>query len=302
MNPVFPAAIVACGLLLAAAAAPSGPDALPSQVAGVVGSGEELVLQLRQTGDTPPRLVHLGEDAIDGWTLSGLTATAATLGKDGQTRTIGLNPSGALASKAPSVPLTLVTMAGEDARLLAQAIARGVWDGQKLQPGLTLEETQRYWVLNERFSETWRAFQTNLNARAEKAGITLMGAIMRNDLLSALGPQYAPEYAALINKIDDERDRQYSATFETYGPVTLRVGSEAERQAAQAPYGTAAWTRSAPAADGSFQITLTGPNANTGVRYSMDVAANPPPLDSIPILAEVSPGSNTYTMIPQPPR
>ncbi|MDB5440415.1 MAG: hypothetical protein JWM33_2842 [Caulobacteraceae bacterium] len=296
MNPVFPASIVACGLFLAAAAAPSGPDALPSEVAGVVGSGDQLALQLRQTADTPPRLVHLGDDAIDGWTLSGLTATAATLSKDGQTRTIGLNPSGALASKAPTVAPTLVTMAGEDARLLAQAIARGVWDGEKLQPGLTLEETQRFYVLNERFSETWKAFQTDLNARAEKAGIKLMGAIMRNDLLSALGPQYAPEYAALINKMDDERDRQYATAFETYGPVTLRVGSEAERQAAQAPYGTAAWTRSAPAADGSFQMTLTAPNANTGLRYSMDLAANPPPLDSIPVMAD------TFNMIPQPPR
>ncbi|MDB5440522.1 MAG: hypothetical protein JWM33_2949 [Caulobacteraceae bacterium] len=302
MTGPIPALIMAVGLLLAAAApAPSGPDALPAQVAGVIGSGDQLSLQLRATADAPARIVHLGEAAIDGWALTGLTDTVATLAKDGQTRAIGLNPTGALASKAPAAPPSQVTIAGEDARLLAQAIARGVWDGQTLQPGLTLEETQRYWTLNERFSEKYKVFATDLEARATKAGIELSGAILRNDTLSVLGPQYAPEFAALSNKMADERDQQSAAALARYGPVTVHVASPSESAAATAPYDQAMWTQTNRAADGSYDLVMSGPTPQRNLRYSMDVAANPPPLDSIQVLATTTPGSNVFTMMPQPP-
>ncbi|MDB5437980.1 MAG: hypothetical protein JWM33_407 [Caulobacteraceae bacterium] len=297
------AGLLCAGALAAYAAEPSAPERLAAQAAGVVGSGDQLALQLKDNNQE--RTIRPGDVYADGWKLDALTPTSATLVKDGERREVGLNPTGALASKAPAAPPSQVTLAGEDARLLAAAIARNFWDGQKLQPGLTLQETQRYWTLYERFSETYKAFQIDLAARAAKAGVKLPFAFLPDDILSALGPQYAPEFAALTNKMADERDGGSAAAFARYGPVTVHVASPAQAAAATAPYGQAAWTQGSQAADGSFDMTMTAPVAGAGglgQRYSMDLAANPPPLDSIQVMVATTDvnGHETWNLGPQP--
>ncbi|MDB5438657.1 MAG: hypothetical protein JWM33_1084 [Caulobacteraceae bacterium] len=100
------------GALAAYAAEPGAPERLATQAAGVVGSGDQLSLKLK----TPQgeRTLKVGEAYADGWTLRALTPTKATLDKDGTTREIGLNPTGALASTAPpDAPVSVSVVARE---------------------------------------------------------------------------------------------------------------------------------------------------------------------------------------------
>ncbi|MDB5439499.1 MAG: hypothetical protein JWM33_1926 [Caulobacteraceae bacterium] len=79
---------------------PTGPDALPAQVTGVIGSGNQLSLQLKPVGNADARTLKPGDTFEDGWVLTALTPSAATLSKGGASRTVGLNPTGTLAGPA----------------------------------------------------------------------------------------------------------------------------------------------------------------------------------------------------------
>lgn len=140
----------------AAAASDPGPASLPGEVIGVVGSGDQLSLRIK--GGEAPRTLEIGEVYQDGWTLSALTATKATLTKDGQSQTVGLNPTGVIERAKPDDPPTTVKTIGGDKPLptIDELKARqpafdqlvleqlGPWDGKTPRMGLTLAETQRY--------------------------------------------------------------------------------------------------------------------------------------------------------------
>ena len=61
-----------------AAGAPTVPDALPGLAAGVLGSGDQMILRLKPIGDAPARVLKIGDEFEDGWTLTALTASVAT--------------------------------------------------------------------------------------------------------------------------------------------------------------------------------------------------------------------------------
>ncbi|MDB5439177.1 MAG: hypothetical protein JWM33_1604 [Caulobacteraceae bacterium] len=216
MTGPMPLFIIAAGLLLAAAAAaPSGLDGLPSQVAGVLGSGDQLSLQLRATPDAPARIIHLGGDAIDGWVLTGLTNTVATLSKDGLIRVIGLNPTGALALARPVVPPTVVrvTLDGltpEIAGILAlrdeEVTARmtpawrKAWNATSPARGLTAEEGRRLSLYQSRYSLMYDALVAAAvaNMRSGQRPGESVGTITRTDQESAL--LFGQDYIDLVGK------------------------------------------------------------------------------------------------------
>ncbi|MDB5437716.1 MAG: hypothetical protein JWM33_143, partial [Caulobacteraceae bacterium] len=103
-------------LMLAAASAraaeppPADPlKRLPTEVAGVLGSGSNLSLSLFSTWGS--RRLSIGDEYQDGWKLTALTPSAASLTRNGETRQVGLNPTGALASSEVAPPSS-VTIAG----------------------------------------------------------------------------------------------------------------------------------------------------------------------------------------------
>lgn len=93
-----------------AAGALAGPDALPGQATGVVGSGDQMTLRLKPIGDAPARVLKIGDEFEDGWKLTALTASAATLSKAGASRTVGLNPAGSLGAAALAAGASTVTV------------------------------------------------------------------------------------------------------------------------------------------------------------------------------------------------
>ncbi|MDB5438344.1 MAG: hypothetical protein JWM33_771, partial [Caulobacteraceae bacterium] len=240
-----PAFILFAGLLLAAAApAPSGPDALPAQVAGVIGSGDQLSLQLRASDTAPARMVRLGDEAIDGWTLTGLTNTVATLSKDGQSRTIGLNPTGALSQRQPVGPPSTVhvtvegltpemaaVLALSDEEVLAQAPASFLQAYQTATAGhgLTAEELRRAQLYSMRFNLMSAAISQASQARVQAAraqGINSGGAIGPQQIGALL---FGQDYIDLVGKqqqFDYQQDLQHyqAAVADGLGMVWVPTG------------------------------------------------------------------------------
>ena len=164
--------LAATGPAGAASPPPQGADALPGVVVGVLGSGDQLALQIK-ADDAGRRVLRIGDSFREGWVLSALTASTATLTKDGQSRTVGLNPTGAVASndvKRPSV----VQVAGNELppeviEVLAltdeEVIARTPTASQMLavqQRGLTAAESRQYRLMTMRYG----LFAPSLNAPA----------------------------------------------------------------------------------------------------------------------------------------
>ncbi|MDB5441255.1 MAG: hypothetical protein JWM33_3682 [Caulobacteraceae bacterium] len=169
---LLPGLFVSLALGLTAPALADAPDDLPGQVAGVIGSGPSLSLKFRPVAGEPTRVLSLGDVYADGWVLTGLTPSVATLTKAGMSRSVGLNPSGALAaapSDARPSEVKVIFSAAELAYFDA-LIAGGHWNGQA-EPGRTLDETRRGLLYHNRLAE----------ARAR--GIT--------DAKEILGPDYA---------------------------------------------------------------------------------------------------------------
>jgi hypothetical protein len=78
-------------------------------------------LRLRSVGETPERSLKIGDEFEDGWKLTGLTSSAATLTRDGVSRTVGLNPTGALGAAEPAAGGSTVTVVtGEPSQARAE--------------------------------------------------------------------------------------------------------------------------------------------------------------------------------------
>lgn len=119
------------------------PQELVSQVVGVVGSGALLSLILRPVDGQPPRVVSRGDVYADGWVLTDLTPSVATLTKGGESRSVGLNPSGALEQENSGAPSQVeVILSAADLSLIDAEISSGEWDGKPFK-GRTLEQTRR---------------------------------------------------------------------------------------------------------------------------------------------------------------
>ncbi|MDB5440882.1 MAG: hypothetical protein JWM33_3309 [Caulobacteraceae bacterium] len=152
------AALIGGGTLSAYAAAPSAPQvalpadlsSLPGQVIGVVGSGDQLSLQIRASDRQGPRTVRPGDEYQNGWTLRAVTPTLAILSRAGETHQVGLNPAGTLAAPAAAAPSSVtVQLSAQDKADLEAMIAAGNWDG-KAMPGLTLAESQSHVLMVSR--------------------------------------------------------------------------------------------------------------------------------------------------------
>lgn len=207
-------------LLLAApalAAAPSAIDRLPSLVVGVTGSGDDLRLQI--IDGEARRSLKVGDLYADGWTLQAIDPTQATLTRDAERRTVGLNPTGALAQARSNDPPSTVTTALAAARvadlnaqiariranvpILTQLLADqlGPWDGKTPHMGLSLAETQRY--------AAYRARQP----------ATGPNGFLGSDQVNALGTD-AADYLALNQKLLDalQDQRGFRDTILTLTP------------------------------------------------------------------------------------
>ncbi|MDB5440883.1 MAG: hypothetical protein JWM33_3310 [Caulobacteraceae bacterium] len=137
----------------------TGLESLPREVAGVVGSGNQLRLQLRIDGQ--PRTLSVGDEYRDGWVLKGLTDTLATLNKGAQVRMVGLNPTGSTATDAASASKSLVTVLGllttEQQATLQAEIDSGRWDGRPAW-GMTQDESNRLLVYDDQNSDALTAW------------------------------------------------------------------------------------------------------------------------------------------------
>lgn len=207
------------GLVLAlTGAAPvfaaAAPEALASQAAGVVGSGDKLSLQLHPAGGAPARILKIGDVFEDGWVLTALDPTTATLTKGGLSRRIGLNPAGALAQPQAAAHPSQVTLAGAPPVDLTPGSADLAliqdWDGQP-RLGLTLEETERGLIYERKL------------AAAAKAAVGGMGAA---DLQAALGEAAFADFRALARKADLADSQAAQARGEK--PVLVLGGGSAQ--------------------------------------------------------------------------
>ncbi|MDB5440523.1 MAG: hypothetical protein JWM33_2950 [Caulobacteraceae bacterium] len=138
----------------ALAADDPGPSSLPGRVIGVVGSGDKLSLRIKT--DEAPRTLDIGDVYQDGWRLTALTNTTATLTKDDRSEAVGLNLEGSLGPQKSADSASTVNTVGTGAITVAklqlgleaftQLIAAqvGPWDGKTPKMGLSLAETQRY--------------------------------------------------------------------------------------------------------------------------------------------------------------
>ncbi|MDB5439427.1 MAG: hypothetical protein JWM33_1854, partial [Caulobacteraceae bacterium] len=167
----------------------------------------------------------------------------------------------------------------EDARELKEQVPK-YWDGATPLPGLTLAETQRFYILSGRESNAAEAAVADIGARARAAGISGYSvAFGLNDTSSLLGPD-ALEFALLVQKREDARQQAAAETYDRYGPVLVHLPApyvDANAQAAMAPYPGALWARTVRPEDGGIDMVITAHPGPTRP-LSLEIAANPPPL------------------------
>ncbi|MDB5440639.1 MAG: hypothetical protein JWM33_3066 [Caulobacteraceae bacterium] len=133
-------ALLSCVLLPAMAMAADVADRLPSEVVGVVGSGDQLRLVVRSADGQ--RSLSVGETYADGWTATAIRADSVTLSHDGQMRIIGMSPDGRLPPPREIAAPSQVSILGRSPEdFLRQALAEGSWDGHPMD-GLTQEQTE----------------------------------------------------------------------------------------------------------------------------------------------------------------
>ncbi|MDB5438327.1 MAG: hypothetical protein JWM33_754 [Caulobacteraceae bacterium] len=220
----------------AASAPAQGPDALPGLVVGVVGSGDQLSLQIK-ADESGRRALRIGDAFQDGWSLSALTPSTATLTKAGESRVVGLNPTGAVATHDVKRP-SLVQVAGSELppeviEVLAltdeEVIARTPTASQRLAAqyrGLTAEESRRYTLMSLRYG----LFAPSLNARmqaqmaaARAAGINAQPAIQSERfMLPAFGQDYADLWYKTNAAFQDEMQAKVDTARAAGAPEMVR--------------------------------------------------------------------------------
>lgn len=138
-------------VLAKAADGPAFANSLPSQVVGVVGSGDQIGLLLRS--GSAVRTLKLGDVVQDGWVLTHLNPSSAILSLNGQQVEIGLNPQGEITNTSADLQATQITVVGSaEAEILRRLLDTGKWDG-KAMPGLDLQETQRSLIYSDRLNQ-----------------------------------------------------------------------------------------------------------------------------------------------------
>lgn len=185
------AVFLAAGAALAHAAEPSGLDRLPSEVVGVTGSGDALRLQVKSDGQV--RTLVPGDEYRDGWKLRSVSASKATLFKSGETREVGLNPTGALASNAATAPPSDVSLVGG----LSSEVIEAAWDKRMNDPkfanvawprtGFDLNEEKRMTAYDDLLYQ----YQTQHPGQPQPTGdydlaVSLYGKVMVEDYMALM--------------------------------------------------------------------------------------------------------------------
>lgn len=268
-------ALAAGGTLTAYAAEPSAPERLASQAAGVVGSGDQLSLRLR----TPQgeRTLQIGETFEDGWALQALTPAKATLVKDGGSREVGLNPTGAVAAAAQVGPPSLVTMAGmPDAATIQAAVDRALsLDPQAVErargtyQSLSVDEAKRMIA--------YRSLMIPTLDRNRTAGGTSM--ISSAEQIAALGESGYADYWALQARLAGGSRNQVLADLAARpvtGPTSYYVpqgGDAAQVRSALGIDARGLWEPAFPDAQGGQTYSLV---AGTAEQYAARIPAPDP--------------------------
>ncbi|MDB5439603.1 MAG: hypothetical protein JWM33_2030 [Caulobacteraceae bacterium] len=235
--------ITGVGLLWSAslgahAAEPAAPDRLPSEVQGVVGSGDQLSLRLKDA--TGERTIAVGEAYAEGWTLTGLTPIKASLAKEGVVREVGLNPTGTLAPAEAAAPPSTVRMAGMTLPPDAEAVL-ALTDDEIIErltaigrtsilssthPGLSEAENRRLNLLDARrllLINPLRDAAVQRVRDAEAQGIAArIGGPNELDYVALLGPDYLSLTARYAQTMY-QRDLQKFAAIQESQPIAIRV-------------------------------------------------------------------------------
>lgn len=220
----------------------TGLESLPGEVAGVVGSGSQLRLQLRIGGQ--PRTLNIGDEYKDGWVLKALTDSIATLNKGPQTRLVGLNPSGSsggpvAAEKSQVSVLGLLTP--QQMAVLQREIDSGRWDGRPAW-GLDQDQTNRLIAYDDQRDGAYTAWY----AKNWVAGVAAMDISSRPTELDIMGSDYA-DYQKLsaaraqyrVANYQAEMAQPLSGPSSIYIPAGVRI-TEAMTSAGVSPAGV--WT------------------------------------------------------------
>lgn len=198
----------------------TGLESLPGEVAGVVGSGDQLRLQLRVDGQS--RTLEIGSEYRDGWVLKALTGAMATMTKGSQTRFVGLNPTGAVDAKAAPAERSQVTVLGvltaEQQAILQDEIDSGRWDGRPAW-GLTQDETNRLLVYDERQGRVY----TDWYAKNFVPGVLAVNVVGRPTPAQIHGSDYE-DYQRLVAARNAYRVAHYAEEMAMVtGPSSLYV-------------------------------------------------------------------------------
>jgi hypothetical protein len=188
-----------------------------------------------------------------------------------------------------------------DEELVKHAMDRGVWDGVKLMRGMNLEQTRRYWILNEKFEIRLAEYMAPYRAAADAAGTPRpMVRVDEKDIYAALGAHDALEYRSVINQANLAVAELETAVFDQYGPVQRHL-SAAEVQAnllagpanPQQQFGpNALWKFVQRYPDGSIDQVLSAPGPGDDRSPPLSVAENPGPFEP-----QIQPMTQRLTMI-----
>ncbi|MDB5437911.1 MAG: hypothetical protein JWM33_338 [Caulobacteraceae bacterium] len=151
------------------AQAPADPvGAVKDQAAGVTGSGGSMVLHVRGADGTD-RILALGQVYEEGWTLTALSASAASFTRQGVTRQVGLNPTGAVATNAPPAATSVVIIPGGLTDFMERYSGGGSVDGH---PVLKLGSSPGDPVLKigDRLSDGWTLMRIGYELIFERGG------------------------------------------------------------------------------------------------------------------------------------
>jgi hypothetical protein len=152
LGAVLLAALLGAGALAAYAAEPSAPQQLARAVTGVVRSGDQLSLSLKEAR-AAPRTLKVGDQYNDGWKLAAITPTSAVLTKDGASAQVDLSP--ALAAPAPVGSAPGSAAGSSVLQQLPKAFA-GVATGDPMGLNLNEDGAARTLKVGDEYKDGWR--------------------------------------------------------------------------------------------------------------------------------------------------